>query len=55
MHLDQEGVALWVKTGGVIGEREEVDLDEIRDARPQTVAFALARELIAARSRPTGA
>ncbi len=45
MHLDQEGVALWVKTGGVIGEREEVDLDEIRDARPQAVAFALAREL----------
>ena len=46
MHLDQEGVALWVETGGVIGERAQVDLEEIRDARPQTVAFALARELM---------
>jgi type III restriction enzyme len=46
MHLDQEGLALWVKTGGVIGESEEVDLDQIREARPQAVAFALARELM---------
>jgi len=46
MHLDQEGVALWVETGGVIGERAQVDLGEIRDARSQTVAFALARELM---------
>ena len=51
MHLDQEGLALWVKHGGVIGEREEVDLDQIRGARPQTVAFALARELVRAAVR----
>lgn len=46
MHLDQEGLALWVKTGGVIGEEQEIDLEQIREARPQTVAFALARELM---------
>lgn len=46
MHLDQEGLALWVKTGALIGEDEEVDLDQIREARPQAVAFALARELV---------
>jgi type III restriction enzyme len=46
MHLDQEGLALWVETGGLIGEREQVDLAEIREARPQAVAFALARELM---------
>jgi type III restriction enzyme len=46
MHLDQKGVALWVETGGLIGEREEVDLTQIRRARPQEVAFALARELM---------
>lgn len=46
MHLDQARLALWVKTGGVIGESEEVDLKQIREARPQAVAFALARELM---------
>jgi type III restriction enzyme len=46
MHLDQEGVALWVEHGGLIGEHEEVNLDQIRGARPQEVAFALARELM---------
>lgn len=45
MHLDQEGLALWVETRGVIGERQEVDLKQIRNARPQEVAFALASEL----------
>jgi type III restriction enzyme len=45
-HLDQEGLALWVKHEGLIGESEEVNLDQIRDARPQQVAFALARELM---------
>lgn len=45
MHLDQGGLALWVKHGAVIGESEEVDLAQIREARTQTVAFALAREL----------
>jgi type III restriction enzyme len=46
MHLTQEGLALWVKQGGVVGEGKEIDLDRIREARPQTVAYALARELV---------
>jgi type III restriction enzyme len=46
MHLDQAGLALWVKHGGLIGESEEVDLAQIREARPQAVSFALARELM---------
>jgi len=37
MHLDQAGLALWVETGGVIGEREQIDLDQIREARPQVL------------------
>lgn len=45
-HLDQKGVATWVETLGVAGESEEVTLDQIREARPQAVAFALARELL---------
>lgn len=45
LHLDQAEVALWVKTGGVIGPVVETDLDRIRNARPQRVAFALAKNL----------
>jgi type III restriction enzyme len=45
LHLDQTEVALWVKTGGVIGPVVETDLDRIRNARPQRVAFALAKNL----------
>jgi type III restriction enzyme len=45
LHLEQTEVALWVKTGGVIGPVVETDLDRIRNARPQRVAFALAKNL----------
>ena len=45
MHLDQATVALWVETRGVIGTEAEVDLDEIRNARPQRIAYAIARQL----------
>lgn len=45
MNLNLEGVALWVEHSGLIGESEEVDLEQIRRARPHAVAFALAREL----------
>ena len=40
LHLDQSSVALWVENQGVVGAAEEVDLDDIRNARPQRVAFA---------------
>jgi type III restriction enzyme len=46
MHLDQRTVALWVESRGIVGAAEEVDLDDIRSARPQRIAFALAKTLI---------
>jgi len=46
LHLDQATVALWVRNQGVIGEAAEVDLDDIRGARPQRIAFAIAKTLI---------
>jgi type III restriction enzyme len=46
MHLDHATVALWVKNQGVIGTAAEVDLDDIRSARTQRIAFAIAKTLI---------
>ena len=46
LHLDAQTVALWVQNQGVVGAAAEVDLDDIRDARAQRVAFALAKTLI---------
>jgi hypothetical protein len=46
LHLDQETVALWVRSQGIIGDAAEVDLDDIRNARTQRIAFALAKTLI---------
>lgn len=45
MHLDQNGIALWVQTGGVIGAAEEIELTEPQKARDQQIAFALAKAL----------
>src|SRR2546430_3934430 len=42
MHLDEAIVALWVQSQGVIGDASYVDLDDIRHARPQRIAFAIA-------------
>jgi type III restriction enzyme len=46
LHLDQKTVALWVETRGVIGPSGQSDLDDIRNARPQRVAFEIAKDLI---------
>ena len=46
LHLNQESVALWVKNQGVVGAAATIDLDEVRDARPQQVAYAIAKALI---------
>jgi type III restriction enzyme len=46
MHLDQGAVALWVENRGLVGGVEEIDLEEIRNARPQRIAFAIAKTLI---------
>ena len=45
LHLSQEAVALWVASGGIVGATEEVDLEDIRHARPQRIAFSLAKVL----------
>jgi type III restriction enzyme len=45
LHLDHASVALWVESRGLVGASEEVDLEDIRNARPQRIAFALAKVL----------
>ena len=45
LHLDQATVALWVRSQGIVGVATEVDLDDIRAARTQSVAFAIAKIL----------
>lgn len=46
LHLDQATVALWVRNQGVIGETSEIDLEDIRNARAQRIAFAIAKTLV---------
>jgi type III restriction enzyme len=46
LHLDQKTVALWVENQGVVGAAAQVDLDDIRGARTQRIAFALAKTLV---------
>ncbi len=42
----REVVATWTQTSGVAGMSEEQDLEKLRTARPQEVAFQLARTLV---------
>ncbi len=46
LHLQRDEVALWVEQQGVVGAKAEVDLEEIRNARPQQVAYQLAKTLL---------
>jgi type III restriction enzyme len=46
LHLDQATVALWVENRGVVGAAAEVDLDDIRNARTQRIAYAIAKTLV---------
>ena len=46
LHLSQESVALWVENKGVVGAAATIDLPEVRNARPQRVAYAIAKELV---------
>ena len=45
LHVE-ETVALWVENRGVVGEAAEVDLDDIRQARTQRIAYAIAKTLV---------
>lgn len=46
LHVDRELLATWTQTGGVIGGVEEQDLDDVRGARPQQVAYEVAADLL---------
>jgi type III restriction enzyme len=46
LHVDRGLVALWTQTGGVIGASEEQDLDDVRHARRQRVAYEIAADLL---------
>ena len=46
LQVDQSLVALWTKTEGIVGEAAEQDLERFRHARPQEVAFRIARTLL---------
>jgi type III restriction enzyme len=46
MHVDGQAVALWTENRGVVGQAEEVDLADVRDARDQRIAFELAKRVL---------
>lgn len=46
LHVTRNEVAVWVENQGIAGQAEEVDLKELRLARPQRVAFEIARVLV---------
>ena len=45
-HVTRDELAVWVQNSGIVGEPEEVDIPEYRNARPQQVAYKLAAELV---------
>jgi type III restriction enzyme len=46
MHIDDSVAALWVQNQGIVGAGEEIDLEEIRSARGQEVAFRVAETML---------
>lgn len=46
LHVDQQAVALWVKNEGIVGTGEEIVLEDLRSARPQAIAYAIASRLL---------
>jgi type III restriction enzyme len=46
LHLAKDTVALWVENRGVVGAAEQVDLEDIRRARLQQVAFQIGKTLL---------
>jgi type III restriction enzyme len=41
-----DDVATWVELSGIVGAQQEVETDRLRDARPQAVAYEIARTLL---------
>jgi type III restriction enzyme len=46
LHVDKDLLATWTAVGGVIGDEEEHELTEVRGARRQEVAYAVAADLL---------
>lgn len=46
LHVDRELLATWTQTGGVIGAVDEQELEEVRGARHQEVAYAVAADVL---------
>ncbi len=46
LRVDHNLVALWTRTEGVVGEASEQDLERLRHARAQEVAYKVARVLV---------
>ena len=46
LHISRADVALWVQTQGVVGASTEVDLEDLRTARTQRIAYAIAKRLL---------
>jgi type III restriction enzyme len=46
LHVDRELLATWTETGGVVGDVDEQELAEVRGARSQEVAFAVAADVL---------
>ena len=47
LHVDREKLATWTQTAGLVGDVDEQELAEVRDARPQQVAYAVAADVLA--------
>jgi type III restriction enzyme len=46
LHVSQDSVALLVENKGIVGAEERVDLNDVRDARAQQVAYKIAKVLV---------
>lgn len=46
LHVDRNTVATWTMTKGLVGVAEEQDLEELRNARPQEVAYRIAKTML---------
>ena len=46
LHVDRDLLATWTQTGGVLGDVDEQELAEVRGARFQQVAYAVAADLL---------
>ena len=46
LHVNNDRAALWVENQGIIGQAEQVDLTDYREARPQRIAYEIARSML---------